>query len=314
MCEAYGADVEATSRGTERHMELRAWIHSWVERSKHHYRIEQHLDDATRTLLDLLSNPPRFADLDLIIALGQTFDANDPHGPISDVIRLPEVVSVLVDRVDLPDDGQRKDVMYALSFLVPEKLLQPHAKRLVEASMRSRSDQVDVGLILGRLGTPKARTVWRAGTWTFSSARRELAVRARFGEAGAVDALIADLESILSAGREKPSHTEKWSEAIELVLLLGYVGSPRAVASLARHARAAETYYDGRWQREIRASVFLALGRAFPRQAPLIFRRPTSQADIDRMERWLGFCLGTTWTEMSPPFRPMVGVHPQVSP
>lgn len=253
--------------------------------------IERNLLDSVWTL----RSTGRAAGLRLLMELGRPVEP--PKGELpaafAPYIAAPAVVAALAR--GLSDDAEevRRVASDALVEQVTDLQLRTHGHD-IERVVEERPGIDNAALLLGKVGSDSARRLL-LGTSAIrdsSESATQLAL-AKLGERPAEEAVIAAYQA--ASPQEKA----------RLARRLGYVGTVRALLTLARDLRNPDSYvWTAGSRRSVRVHVIEGLRTALPTET--IFWappwKPSHDSYYEQIEAWVTANLGVTWERPRPPF------------
>ena len=205
------------------------------------------------------------------------------------------IVATLVAVLAKSTDREFLDaVTKVLAKRTPDSLVRNHTA-VLESALAHRQDLHWKGLLIGKLGSQRGlRAIQDSKSYLEGNPREAVAVLGKLGrkdaEAKLIDAYLKEKD-----GTQKEALAE----------LMGYMGTPKALNTLAADLRTPFTYaWNQMAQRSFRIHVIQALSLAFPFE-PLLwvpFYRPTGDAYYEQIENWAVNTLGVAFTRPRPPF------------
>jgi hypothetical protein len=181
-----------------------------------------------------------------------------------------------------------------LATKTPDSLVRNHASEL-ETALSKHKDLRWKGMLLGKLGNRRdLKVIQDSKSYLEGNPNEALAVLGKLGIAEAERKLI------------ETYHAEKDGTQKEaFAQLLGYMGTPKAMNTLATDLRTPFMYaWNQRAQRSFRLHVIEALSLAYPFE-PLLWRpkyRPTGDSYYEEIENWAIQAIGVSFSRPRPPF------------
>jgi len=205
------------------------------------------------------------------------------------------IVGTIVAVIGKSNDREFLDAtMKVLAKRTPDSLVRNHAA-VLESVLVHREDLQWKELLIGKLGSQRGlRVIQDSKSYLEDNPREGLAVLGKLGRKDAETKLI-------DAYLQEKDGTQKE----RIAELMGYMGTPKALNTLAFDLRTPFTYaWNQMAQRSFRLDVIEALSIAYPFE-PLLwvpFYRPTGDAYYEQIEDWAVKTLGVAFTRPRPPF------------
>lgn len=237
------------------------------------------------------SGDAREAVAEALVEAAQAADPLFHEGGL--VIRDPGAIAALVSGAPAARDGAKEVCYSALLKCVPGALLAPHEDALV-AELERHADATLL-LVVARLKTDRARPaidrLLSGPDPSWRQLREGKAALAAYGDR------LTELAAVIPFVEAQDPVVKS-----DLAYLLGWMGTPHCLVTLAAALRTPLIHDFGYVRRSCRVEVVAGLRLSFPDEPALFESRFTSDDAYEAAERFVTAKLGVTFPQPRPPF------------